>query len=194
MREFRRWAGGLAFVGAAVGATPAAAQTQWEGWMTGTQEVPPNASSATGYSLLTLMNNALTVNVTWSNLLGGIPGAAHIHCCTAPGTNVGVAVGFPGFPATVSGTYVHTFNLLDPTIYSAGFLSNFGGGTAAGAAAALVNGLNAGRAYTNIHNGQFPGGEIRATLTATPEPATVALVGSGVLALAAFARRRRREG
>ena len=161
--------------------------------MTGSQEVPPNASPAAGFTFVSLAGSLLTVNVTWHGLTGGTPAAAHIHCCTAPGSNVGVAVGFPGFPATLSGSYTHTFDLTSSSVYTSGFLNNFGGGTAAGAQTALINGLNAGRAYSNIHNAVFPGGEIRAFLTPTPEPSTYALLATGLAGLAAVAHRRRRS-
>jgi hypothetical protein len=157
--------------------------------MQGIHEVPPNASPATGFSILTLTGDTLNVDIVWDGLIGGIPSAAHIHCCVAPGTNVGVAVGFPGFPATTSGSFVHDFDLTDSTIYTANFLNNFGGGTAAGAEAALIAGLFAGEAYTNIHNAVFPGGEIRG-LVGIPEPATIALFGIG-LGLLGLKRRKR---
>jgi hypothetical protein len=127
----------------------------FETTLQGSSEVPPNGSAATGFADIDIdtVLNQLTVDVTFSGLVGGTAAAAHIHCCTAPGTNVGVAVPFLGFPPTTSGTYTHTFDLLDPSIYTAGF----GGGTAAGAEAALITGLNAGRAYVNIHNATSQG-------------------------------------
>jgi hypothetical protein len=173
-------------------ATPLQAQ-RWNGAMTGANENPPNASTATGFADVLINGSLMTVNLWWQGLLGGNPSAAHIHCCIAPGNNVGVAIGFPGFPATTSGTYSHIFDLTDPTVYTASFLSTFGGGTAAGAQAALVNGMNAGNAYSNIHNAVYPGGEIRANLVVTPEPASIGLVATGLLALAGVGMRRRRQ-
>jgi len=166
----------------------------YTGTMLGSNEVPPTGSTATGFSMLNVTGDTLTVQVMWSGLIGGPASMAHVHCCAPPGTNVTVAVGYTGFPATTSGMYMNTFNLLDASIYTPAFLT-FGGGTAAGAEAALVGGLNAGMAYSNIHNAEFPGGEIRANLTAVaatvPEPSTLLLVSAAMLAVGVGARRRK---
>ena len=168
---------------------PGIGATIYVGAMVGTNEVPANSSTATGFTTVAITGNEMIVDVTWSGLIGGNPMAAHIHCCTDVGTNIGVAVGFPAFPATVNGTYNHSFNLLDPAIYTTSFLNNFGGGTAAGARSALIAGLDAGRAYSNIHNSTFPGGEIRGALEPAPEPQTLTLLTIGALAMGAFRRR-----
>src|SRR3989442_6863072 len=80
--------------------------------MPGTQEVPPNASPATGQATVTLDTpfQSLAVDVTFSGLVAPAA-AAFIHCCTGPGTNPGVAAPLTGFPAATSGHYFNTFDL-----------------------------------------------------------------------------------
>ena len=159
--------------------------------LTGANEVPPTGSPATGNAVLTLNGNLLQVSVSYSGLIGGASSAAHIHCCTAPGTNTGVTVPFVNFPSAAAGTYSNTFDLTLPGTYLAAFLSA-NGGTAATAEAALLAGLNAGMAYVNIHNTQFPGGEIRGFVAtapttgavAVPETGSILLLGLGLIALA----------
>src|SRR4051794_4272868 len=89
-----------------------ASAATYTGTMLGTNEVPANASPATGFPLLSIVDNSMTVTVDWNGLIGGPASMAHVHCCTAPGTNATVAVGYSGFPATTSGTYTASFNLL----------------------------------------------------------------------------------
>jgi len=146
--------------------------------MTGGAEVPPNASTATGSAQIrvdTVLHQML-VNLSYTGLIGGNPAAAHIHCCAPLGSTVGIAVGFPGFPNTTSGTYANLFDLTNVATYTGAFVTNFGGGTVAGAEAALIAGMIASRAYTNIHNATFPGGEIRGQTVQVPEPTTLALL------------------
>lgn len=179
-------------IAAGLFALPALAQAQtWVAFMNGANEVGPVVTPATGFATVTLNNHLLTVTMTWQGLIGGNPSAAHIHCCTAPGTNTGVAVGFTGFPTATSGSYTGTFNLQTSAVYTTTFV-NGNGGTASSAEAALVAGLNAGNAYTNIHNTANPGGEIRGLLVVAPEPSSVALMAAGLFFVAVATTRKRR--
>ena len=64
----------------------------------------------------------------------------------------------------------HTFDLTLTASYNAPFVTA-NGGTAAGAEAALLAGIAAGKAYFNIHTTVVPGGEIRTFLQAfNPTP------------------------
>jgi hypothetical protein len=160
----------------------------------------PEAPNATGSGSATfvLSPTELSISASWSGL-SGTTAVAHIHCCTAtPGTGtVGVAVTpgtLIGFPAGVtSGTYDFTVDLTTSTSFTAGFITNFGGGTVDGARLALGQGFADGSAYFNIHTTTFPGGEIRGFIepVPVPEPGGAALVGVALLAFVIPVARRR---
>lgn len=163
--------------------------------LNGSNELPVNFSPATGFAVITIDDvlNTMMLNVTFSGLLGATT-VTHIHCCTATplmGT-VGVATAIPnlsGFPPGVmSGTYLNTLDMTQATSYNANFITA-NGGTPATAQAFLFNGISLGGAYLNIHTTQFPGGEIRGFLTQVPEPATLALIGIGMIGIG-YQRRR----
>jgi len=132
-------------------------------------ENPPHPeSNGTGTALITwdTVTNVMTVNAVFSGLTTKTT-AAHIHCCISPPGNAGVATTvpfFPGFPIGVtSGTYAHTFDMLNLGSYNPAFLAA-NGGTAASAAAVLLAGIQKGQAYFNIHTVMFGGGEMRGFL------------------------------
>jgi hypothetical protein len=171
----------------------------YEASLSGPAEAPPNASPATGFASVDYdsIAHTLSISASWADLIGPTT-VAHIHCCTAlPNEGaIGVAVTpgtLPGFPAGVtSGTYDILIDLTNPASYTGDFVTNFGGGTVAGAEAALIDGLDNQLAYFNIHTSSFPGGEIRGFLAAVPEPATLALVGLGLAGLGWNRRQRQR--
>ena len=138
--------------------------------LSGPAESPPNASPGTGGAEVTIDNvaNTMRVQCTFSGLLG-TTNACHIHAPTAvAGTGTaGVATmtpAFTGFPLGVTaGTLDHTFDLTLLATYNSPFVTA-NGGTAAGAEAALLSAIAAGKAYFNIHTTVVPGGEIRGFL------------------------------
>jgi hypothetical protein len=164
--------------------------------LSGPNESPPNGSPGLGSAEvdLDLVNNTLHVHVFFSGLQG-LTTASHIHTATAlPFTGTaGVATTsptFPGFPLMVtSGTYDITLDLTQSTSYNAPFLAANGNSTAA-AEAAFASSFAAGTSYLNIHSTVVPGGEIRGFLTAIPEPASIAMLGTGVLGVIVYAGRR----
>lgn len=165
---------------------PLRADIAYTAALDGANEVPPTGSAAAGFAVLTVSGDSLNVNVTFTDLVV-VATAAHIHCCTPPGTNTQVALPFIGFPNTTSGTYDKTYDLTDAATYSGSFLT-VSGGTAAGAEAGLIAGLNAGQAYVNIHDAIFPGGEIRGFATLAPEPGYLGLLGLGLVGMAVLRR------
>jgi hypothetical protein len=159
------------------------------GTLSGANENPATASPATGSAFVTVDSVGLTItfNVVFSGLTTNDT-AAHIHCCVALGGNTGVATAvpaLPGFPLGVtSGTFSGVmFSLLDPTFYNPAFITA-NGGTVSSAEPVFLAGLLNSQAYFNIHTPNNPGGEIRAFLVPTPEPATVFLAGLALLGIA----------
>ena len=112
-------------------------------YLNSAQEVPTNASPATGYARIFLNESALTINYTIVyNGLQGTWSGTHIHAPAAIGANSGVVVNFPGGTGN-SGTLT---------------------GTTAITATQIAQ-LRQGLGYVNVHSSPtFPGGEIRGQL------------------------------
>ena len=169
----------------------AASAQQWNAPLTGSQQVPPVATPASGMAMLTLTGGSmLSVNVVFANLTSGTL-FAHVHAPAPLGANAPVALPFAGFPVGVtSGTYNAMLNLDLAATYEPAFLTANGNSVAA-ARTAVLSAMNGGLAYVNVHSANFPAGEIRGQLGVVPEPSTYALLGTGVAGLALVARRRR---
>jgi hypothetical protein len=188
----RKW---LFFLSAAIAvslAVPAHAATIFTATLNGAQAGIVTSGSGAADVTLSTDQSTLTVDVTFQDLTD-VTTVAHIHCCAGPGSTAGVALPFVNFPVGVqSGSYTQSFDLTLDATYSGGFLGA-NGGTAAGAQATLISNMLAGLTYVNIHTAFAAGGEIRgqlATASAIPEPASLGLIGLGLVGLAVLRKRR----
>lgn len=179
-------------------AMPALAHEQvYTAVLSGAAENPVNASLGGGAGVVTFDLDLLTMRLqtTFAGLSGNVT-VAHIHCCAAPLSNAGVATqtpSFTGFPVGATfGSYDRTFDMTLASSYNAAFITA-NGGTVSTAFSALVAGLDAGRAYLNIHSTFAPGGEVRGNFVAVvPEPETYALFLGGLAIVGWVVRRRER--
>lgn len=114
----------------------------------GAQEVPPNASTATG--MIIGSYNHATNNISYSIIFAGMSAPtnnAHFHGPAPVGVSAGVAIAHAGFPLGVTAGFYSATNTLTPLQETQ-----------------LLSGLW----YSNIHSvGPLAGGEIRAQILLT---------------------------
>ena len=119
--------------------------------LTGANEVPPNASTATANATITIVDeNTITLTVTAQNLTA--VKQAHFHAGT-PGTNGGVILGFISnqTPTGDVNGELHSSTITRSSPFTTGFTFD-----------SLLTRIRNGTTYVNIHTTAFPGGEIRA--------------------------------
>ena len=155
--------------------------------LSGASENPAVVTTGSGTTTVTLNQAARTIRVqaNFTGLIGNTT-AAHLHCCSAPPTNAGVATTTPslvGFPLGVqAGTFDQTYSLQNAASFNPAFIAA-NGATVAGAEAALVSGILAGQTYLNIHTATFGGGEIRGQLLVASSSVPIPTLTHGLLAL-----------
>jgi hypothetical protein len=185
----KRFPGLIALGAALVLTTPAqAALIDFSAVLLGSSEVPPNASTATGTAHVELNDTTgtLFITETFTGLSSPATGA-HIHCCAAPGVTASIQLPFTTadtFPlGATSGSFSHTYDLSTALLLVGNATTE----------AAFITGLEAGLAYVNIHDANFPSGEIRGQLVPTvPEPSTWAMMILGFAGIGFMAYRRSR--
>jgi hypothetical protein len=169
--------------------TSSAALLQWNAVLTGGQENPPTGAAGTGFGRVSFddATNVLDVSLEWNGLTGnGVQ--AHIHCCTTPNLNTGIALDLwlVADPQPLTGVYAASYDLDLVNPFRATFMP---GGTALSKFAAVAAAMDIQNAYFNIHTALNPGGEIRGNISPVPEPTSLLLLASG-LALTRLRRRR----
>jgi len=128
--------------------------------LTGFSEVPSKSTTGKGTFRATFdpAAHSVTYTVTYSDLTGPAT-ASHIHF-GQEAVNGGIAVffcdgaGHPACPPGTSGTITGTFTAAD-------VITVTGQGINAGDFDKLIEAIQAGKTYANVHTALFPGGEIR---------------------------------
>jgi CHRD domain-containing protein/PEP-CTERM motif-containing protein len=129
--------------------------------LSGLQENPQNASPASGTGTVVLNDvaHSITVDLSWTGLSAPAT-TADIHGPAPLGVNAPLIFPFAGVPAATAGSIPEqTFAITGSQIAD----------------------LENGQYYFNVHDANFPGGEIRGQIAPVPEPGTLLLVGSGLL-------------
>ena len=150
----------------AVSAPADAAIINWVANLSGAQEVPPNASLATGtgFGTYDTVTNLLSWTVIYAGMSGPLTGG-HFH--RAPvGVNGPIIVNIGTGASPIVGS-IAIAESDEPSLLG-------------------------GNVYINLHTAAYPGGEIRGQVE-TPEPTTVTLMAAGLLAIASLRGRRNRS-
>jgi CHRD domain len=184
MANLRISMSGLA-VTAVLVSSVAAHQFRFSAPLTGPDEEAPNNSPSSGYALVTVDEDEITMRVqlSFDNLVGSVT-EANIFARTGnwlagtalpvlqdPTTDPSNSI-LPDFPlGDFSGTYDRTINLAIESSYNPDFVSTYGGtgfDRVSNSLNELVAGLNGREAYLNISTTVFPNGEIRGFLVYLP--------------------------
>ena len=149
-----RWFGAAVALG--LSAVCVAQSQSYTAALSGANEVPPNASTATGATAVTI--NPTTGGLFWS-------------------TNSSIA------QSAVTGHHIHrgAAGANGPVVVN--FFNAYTGTTNIGTTLATEIVANPGNFYVNLHTAAFGGGEIRAQLVLQPPPGQVPVMGLPLLLL-----------
>ncbi|WP_345271452.1 CHRD domain-containing protein [Nibrella viscosa] len=127
---------------------PTPATTSYSAVVNGAQEKPTSTTSTgsgTFAGRLTNDTRVLSYTVTYAGLTTTTATAGHIHRITnADGTGP-VVVPFPTMPASTTGSMLATSPISGTAVLRQ----------------SLIDSMNAGQTYVNLHTSRFPAGEIR---------------------------------
>jgi hypothetical protein len=148
----------------------------------GLQEVPPNASPATGDAEFTFDTVTGDYSFTMSvvgidvfEIAADVAGGIHIHEA-APGANGPIVINLASDRVDLQVTGFEEF-----TFVAEGTVAD---------PVSIFEALAAGDLYINVHTEEFRGGEIRGQLAIVPVPGALLLFGSAFTGLIAVSRRR----
>lgn len=154
--------------------------------LSGDQETPPVSTQATGNATLTVDTGSpiwlFSIDMTADHLQGS-PVVSHLHVAPV-GTPGPVAIDL-GAP-TVTGGSAGDWSAKWHTGWGLGQNFEINGLTREHILTLLQDGL----VYANVHTGVYPDGEVRGQLGAVPEPATLAVLGVGLLGVIRRKQRR----
>ena len=147
----------------AVGAAVASANGRWSTHLTGAQERPtPIATQAQGQAVFSLSSDGETLN--YKLIASNIDNItqAHIHLITDPTLETGGIVVwlYPPAPPAVLIPGRHDGVLAEGSVTE----DNFVGALAGASMDTLVDALESGAAYANVHTSANPPGEIRGNI------------------------------
>jgi hypothetical protein len=147
--------------------------------MTGAQETSPTPSLGSGTADVTFdtVTHMFSWTVSFAGPFLGTPTAMHFHGRLASDPPL------QGAPGSNAGVRISLGVALNPNVGSVDLT------TLSGYGAFMDQDILDGLWYVNLHSTSFPGGEIRGQLL-VPEPVTCALMGLGLVALAAARRPR----